>query len=196
VARAHIQKGHGWELISTRYPKSTITRSYPAQKPNSPLHWPVDEERAIALNQYLTKGMDSRDEQYVAVLLTYLDSPHIYCMSAPEEEITMGPRSILKEILDKIVRLRVDQVFQDGNHIFLLYEMSANHKILLQAKPLTLCIMLSSRGWYSDHGKGSRRKVVNVMYRHCNSRLKVLDAVPSMEERPALFANAIKSFVY
>ena len=93
------------------------------------------------------------DVQYVGILRTSLDFTGIYCMSQPEQGVKMSARAILKEILDKIVRLRADQVFQDGNHrtaLLLLYEMLANHEILLQAKPLTLYIMLSSRCWYPD----------------------------------------------
>ena len=203
VARALIEKGLGWEVFSTWwYPKYKVRLPYSTwywPRPKSPPHWQVDEKKAIALNRYLTNGMDSRDGQHVGILLTSLDFTRIYCLSPPEQGVKRSARAILKEVLDKIVRLRADQVFQDGNHrtaILLLYEMLANHKILLQAKPLTLYIMLSSRCWYSDQGKGPRQRVVEVMYQHCKSRLKFLDAVPSLEERPALFANAVKSLMY
>lgn len=52
-----------------------------------------------------------------------------------------GARKILRKAISNAVRLRRDQIFYDGNHRtaqLLLYETLAEHKLLLQANPLTL----------------------------------------------------------
>jgi prophage maintenance system killer protein len=194
VARSFVERTNRWEVISEWwYPRAGHFLPYPLQT-----YTYLSLERAIDLNRFITNGVSLRSGEYKAIQNSSL-STDIFSqryLTIPE---ACGAKQILKHAIENAVRLRADQVFHDGNHrtaLLLLYEVLAERGLLLQAKPMSLYIMLSNRSDISEHGYYTWKAVVERMYRHCKSRLKFLSTVPTSEERPALFANAIKTLEF
>jgi hypothetical protein len=177
-----VEKNGSWEFISRWwYPEAVSMSPYP-QLPTA-----LNYRRAVELNRYITNNISTRAGTYQSIQFNV--SPEIFSKRYMDVG-SFGARHVLKETISKIVRLRRDQVFYDGNHrtaLLLLYEILAEHKLLLQANPFALYIRLSNRG------ETNWESVERSMYQYCKSRLKLLSSVPKLAERPALFANAIKS---
>ena len=181
-----------WEFVSGWwYPRANTLWQYPALPQSSTLNL----ERAIELNRFITNGVSVRSGGYIALQSSNL-SPDIFYkryLSIPE---TGSAKQKLRRAIENAVRLRADQVFHDGNHraaLLLLYEVLANQKLLLRAKPMTLYILLSNRSDVFEHGKYEWNEVERRMYQHCRSRLRFLTTVPTSEERPLLYGNEVKT---
>jgi prophage maintenance system killer protein len=191
VAKSLIEQTNHWDVISKWwYPAASAISEYPCRQPTS-----LSLERAITLNRFMTNGVSTRDGEYKSIQSSSLSAETFYrrYLKLPEGGST---RQILKAAISNAIRLRAEQVFYDGNHrtaLLLLYEVLAERKLLLQATPMTLYILLSNRSDFSEHGKLSWEEVENRMFQHCRSRLKFLDTVPTGQERPGLFANEVKT---
>jgi prophage maintenance system killer protein len=194
VARSFVKHTNRWEVISEWwYPIAGQFLSYPPQNTTS-----LSLERALELNRFITNGVSIRSGEYKAIQSSSL-STEIFqqrYLMIPE---ACGAKQILKHAIENAVRLRADQVFHDGNHrtaLLLIYEILAEHGLHLQAKPMSLYIIISNRSEISEHGHYTWKAVGERMYRHCKSRLKFVSAVPTSAERPVLFANAIKTLEF
>ena len=191
IAKSLIKQRSRWDFISEWwYPRAASFWKYPLQESAN-----LSLQRAIQLNRYITNGVSTRSGEYKAIQLAVLSAETFEkrYLSVPEAATA---KKVLRAAIENAIRLRRDQVFHDGNHrtaLLLLYEVLAEHKLLLQAKPMTLYTMLSNRSHLSEHGKSSWEEVANQMYQHCRSRLKFLVNIPDSDERPLLFANAIKT---
>ena len=151
--------------------------------------------RAIELNRFITNGISTRTGEYKSIQLAVL-SPETFFSRYLRVPETGSAKQKLRQAILNAVRLRPDQVFDDGNHrtaILLLYEVLSEHKLLLQAKPVTLYIMLSNRSHFSEHGRYAWSEIERMMYQHCRHRLKLVSKVASAEERVHLYINAVKS---
>jgi hypothetical protein len=193
-AKSFIEQTNHWEVISKWwYPVASAISEYPSHQPTS-----LSLERAIALNRFMTNEVSTRDGEYKSVQSSSLSAETFYrrYLKLPEGG---SARQILKAAISNAIRLRAEQVFHDGNHrtaLLLLYEVLAERKLLLQASPMTLYILLSNRSDFSEHGQLSWEDVENRMFQHCRSRLKFLDTIPTGQERPMLFANEVKTLEF
>ena len=190
-AEFFIKSNGIWEVSSGWwYPRAPVAVPYPSQESTF-----MTPHRAINLNRFVTNGVSTRSGEYQAIQGFGLSSG-IFAKRYLSVPSTAGVRDILRQAISNAVRLRADQVFHDGNHrtaLLILYEILAEHKLLLQAKPVTLYILLSNRSNFSEQGELDWKFVETRLYQHCRSRLKVLNSVPSGDERISLFANAVKT---
>lgn len=191
LAKSLVAQTNHWEFVSGWwYPRACTLSKYPSRGCTEP-----SLARVVELNRFVTNAVSTRSGEYKA-LQSSVVSPELFFQRYLRISETGSAKQKLKQAIVNAIRLRADQVFHDGNHrtaLLLLYEVLAEHKLLVQAKPMTLYILLSNRSDYSEHGKREWNEVEKLMYQHCRSRLKFLMEVPSAEERIVLYANAVKT---